>query len=144
MRHPGTFLLAAGLLVSAVPITAQAQENKVDFSLSGGYTQPNSEVSDRLGGGYNFNIGLQVNVTPVIGIEGMYSFNGLGEKQISVDVFPPTATPPIAGVGGGIPTNFFGDMNMRTEPRASSCRSRMVRSSRTESWAWASTIARSA
>jgi opacity protein-like surface antigen len=113
MRHPGTFVLAAGLLVSIVPIAAQAQENKVDFSLSGGYTQPNSEVSDRLGGGYNFNIGLQVNVTPVIGIEGMYSFNGLGEKQISVDVFPPTVTPPIAGVGGGIPTNFFGDMNMQ-------------------------------
>ena len=96
MRHPGTFVLAAGLLVSAVPIAAQAQENKVDFSLSGGYTQPNSEVSDRLGGGYNFNIGLQVNVTPVIGIEGMYSFNGLGEKQISMSTCSRRPTPPWA------------------------------------------------
>ena len=94
MRHPGTFVLAAGLLVSAVPIAAQAQENKVDFSLSGGYTQPNSEVSDRLGGGYNFNIGVQVNVSPVIGIEGLYSFNGLGSKQISI---------PVSGTPGGTP-----------------------------------------
>ena len=39
-------------------------------------------MSDRLGGGFNFNIGLQGNVTPVIGIEGLYSFNGFGDKDL--------------------------------------------------------------
>jgi opacity protein-like surface antigen len=107
MRPSRTFVLAVGLLVSAVPMAAQAQDNKVDFSVSGGYTQPNSEVSDRLGGGYNFNFGVQVNVTPVIGIEGLYSFNGLGEKQISIPVFP------VPSPLNGVATNFFGDMNMQ-------------------------------
>ena len=48
-----------------------------------------SEVADRLGDGYNFNIGLDVEVNPVFGIEGLYSFNGLGEKRISHFRLPP-------------------------------------------------------
>ena len=68
-------------LLAAVPYVAQAQEKRVNVSFGGGYTQPNAEVSDYLGGGYNFNFGVQINITPVISIEGMYSFNGLGEKQ---------------------------------------------------------------
>ena len=42
---------------------------------------PNSEVKDHLGDGFNFNFGVEVKVTPVIGIEGLYSFNGLGDKR---------------------------------------------------------------
>jgi hypothetical protein len=51
-------------------------------------------------------IGAQFNVTPVIGIEGLYGYNGLGSKQISL---------PVSGApgGAGLPTDFFGDMNMR-------------------------------
>ena len=58
----------------------------MNVSLGGGFTMPNSDVQDHLGDGYNFNFGVQVNVTPVIGIEGLYSFNGLGEKRISIPV----------------------------------------------------------
>ena len=45
-------------------------------------------------------------MTPVFAIEGLYSFNGLGQKQISV---------PVSGTPGGtpVPTDFFGDMNMQ-------------------------------
>jgi opacity protein-like surface antigen len=105
MRAKSVFLLVVSFLAS-LPFVASAQPRPVNFSFGGGYTQPNAEVSDRLGGGYNFNIGLQGNVTPVIGIEGLYSFNGFGDKQLSI---------PIAGNPGGatVPTDLFGDMNMQ-------------------------------
>jgi opacity protein-like surface antigen len=96
--------MAVGLLLSAS--LAGAQEKKVEVSLGGGFTTPNAEVRDHLGSGYNFNFGVQVNVTPVIGIEGVYSYNGLGEKQISIPVSP---TPHDASV----PTDFFATMNMQ-------------------------------
>ena len=79
MRYTVGIILAAGLL-TVCPKAAQAQEDRVDFSLGGGFTAPNSEVRDHLGDGYNFNIGLQVNVTRAFAIEGLYSFNGLGEE----------------------------------------------------------------
>lgn len=106
MRYRFTGALIA-LFVTGLAAGAQAQEKKVLFSIGGGLTAPNSEVRDHFGDGYNFNIGLQVNVTPVIGIEGLYSFNGLGDKDINVDVFPQ----PI--VDGGVPTNFSSNMNMQ-------------------------------
>ena len=75
------FGCVAGLLTVA-PSTAQAQDFKpVHVSLGGGWTAPNSEVADRLGQGYNFNFGVDVAVNPVVAIEGLYSFNGLGEKR---------------------------------------------------------------
>ena len=91
--------------MAAVPTVARAQD-PVKVSFGGGYTAPNSEVRDHLGDGYHFNFGVQVNVTPVIGIEGLYSFNGLGQKRISI---------PVSGTPGGTPvaTDFFGDMNMQ-------------------------------
>ena len=94
------------VLLAIIPALASAQDKKMNFSLGAGYTQPNAEVSDRLGGGYNFNIALQGNVTPVFGIEGMYSFNGFGDKQFSI---------PIAGNPGEptVPTDLFGDMSMQ-------------------------------
>ena len=106
MRYRFTCAFVA-LLVTGLAAGAQAQEKKVVFSLGGGFTAPNSEVRDHFGDGYNFNIGLQINVTPVIGIEGLYSFNGLGEKDISLNVFPQ----PIADAG--VPTNFQASMNMQ-------------------------------
>ena len=84
MRSKTVFVLVVSLLAS-LPYVASAQK-PVNFSFGGGYTQPNAEVSDRLGGGFNFNIGLQGNVTPVIGIEGLYSFNGFGDKDLTLNV----------------------------------------------------------
>jgi opacity protein-like surface antigen len=71
-----------------------------------GFTSPNSEVRDHLGDGYNINFGLQFNVTPIIGIEGLYSFNGLGSKSRFFDV---------ADTPGGPTTSreFSADMNMQ-------------------------------
>jgi opacity protein-like surface antigen len=110
MRHKTlvVFVLAA-TLVSLAPLAASAQDQRVHFSLGGGFTAPNSEVRDRLGDGYNFNIGLDVAITPVVSIEGLYSFNGLGQKRISV----PVAPQPLEDASGGVPTDFFADMNMQ-------------------------------
>jgi opacity protein-like surface antigen len=105
MRYTTVILSAAALLLT-LPAHASAQSKKVHVSLGGGVTTPNSNVKDHFGNGYNFNFGVQVNVTRIIGIEGLYSFNGLGDKRISIPVSP---TP----VDGGVPTDFFADMNMQ-------------------------------
>ena len=99
------FACVAGLSTVA-PSTAQAQDKPVHVSLGGGWTAPNSEVADRLGQGYNFNFGIDVAVNPVVAIEGLYSFNGLGEKEIAIGVAPCEGC-------ATTPTNFFGNMNMQ-------------------------------
>jgi hypothetical protein len=103
---PTTVLAVLTILLSPVAAASAQDDRPVNFILGGGYTAPNSEVRDHLGDGYNVSIGLQVNVSPAIGIEGLYGFNGLGSKRISI---------PIADQPGGptIPTDFFGDMNMQ-------------------------------
>ncbi len=78
MRNTTTFLLVAGLI--AVAPTLVSAQDTVKVSFGGGYTAPNAEVRDHLGDGYHVNFGVQVNVTPVVGIEGLYSFNGLGQS----------------------------------------------------------------
>ena len=100
-----TSILLAAVVVAAVPASAQ-DERPVQFTLGGGVTFPNSEVRDHLGDGYNINVGLTFNVNPVFAIEGLYSFNGLGQKQISLPVSVNPNDP-------GIPTDFFADMNMQ-------------------------------
>jgi len=106
MRYTTGFILAAGLL-TVCPAAALAQDDRVDFSLGGGFTAPNSEVRDHLGDGYNFNFGVQVNVSRAFAIEGLYSFNGLGDKRISIPVSPePIETTTV-------PTDFSADMNMQ-------------------------------
>jgi opacity protein-like surface antigen len=87
--------------------TAQAQDDKkVNVNIGGGYTVTAGEVRDHLGDGYNFNFGLIFNITEVVGLQTEYSFNGLGDKRISIPVSP---TPNDSGV----PTDFFADMNMQ-------------------------------
>jgi opacity protein-like surface antigen len=93
------------------PVLTSAQEEipqdrPANFVIGGGYTAPNSEVRDHLGDGYNFNIGFQVNVNRMIGVEGLYGFNGLGDKRLSL----PVSVTPFAD---GTPTDFFADMNMQ-------------------------------
>ena len=106
MRHI-RFVVLASFAVTVFASQASAQDKKVEGIISGGYTAPNSDVRDHLGDGYNFNIGAQVNVSPVLGIEAMYSFNGLGDKRISVPVSPTPGAP-------GVPTDFSADMNMQS------------------------------
>ena len=105
MRYKTLFVLAVSIL-GTLPVGAQAQDKKVSVSLGGGFTVPNAEVKDHLGNGWNFNFGVEVKATPVIGIEGLYSFNGLGDKRISI---------PVSGTPGGtpVPTDFFANMNMQ-------------------------------
>ena len=105
MRYQTLITLAVSALVG-LPVTAQAQDKSVYVSLGGGFTMPNSEVRDHLGDGYNFTFGVEVKATPVIGIEGLYSFNGLGDKRISL---PVSATPN----ADTLPTDFFANMNMQ-------------------------------
>ncbi len=79
-RTTFVFVLAASLSAISPPV-AQAQDFKrVHVSLGGGWTAPQSKVADRFGQGYNVNFGIDVAVNPVVAIEGLYSFNGLGEK----------------------------------------------------------------
>lgn len=110
MRHKSTFaFVLAATFVAMTPLGAQAQDKKFFFTFGAGYTAPNSEVRDRLGDGYNFNFGFDVAVNPVVSIEGLYSFNGLGEKRISIPVSP--VVNPLNGET--VPTDFFGTMNMQ-------------------------------
>lgn len=105
MRQLSTLaLVLAGVLIIASTDLA-AQEKRAHFVIGGGYTAPNGEVRDHFGDGYNFNVGFQVNATRVIGIEGLYSFNGLGEKRITLPVISPSDTT--------VPTDFFANMNMQ-------------------------------
>lgn len=102
------FVLATGLVATLTPYV-YAQDQRVHFTVGGGFTAPNSEVRDRLGDGYNLNFGVDVSITPVISIEGLYSFNGLGEKRIQVPVSP--IVNPQADTA--VPTDFFANMNMQ-------------------------------
>jgi opacity protein-like surface antigen len=103
MRRVSAFVFVAAL-IAAVP--ASAQDKKVDVNIGGGYTASLSDVRDHLGDGYNFDIGLTINLTPAIGIQAEYSFNGLGEKQVNL----PVSVQPIAG---GTDQPFYADMNMQ-------------------------------
>jgi opacity protein-like surface antigen len=103
MRKVVAFLFVAALL-AAVP--AQAQDKKVDVNIGAGYTFSLSEVRKHLGDGYNINFGITFNVTPAIGIQAEYSYNGLGKKQVNL---------PVSDLPDGVPTDqpFYGDMNMQ-------------------------------
>lgn len=106
MRQRAGIVMAATLCMALGAVNSYAQDKRVYISFGSGFTSPNSEVRDHLGDGFNINFGVQVNVTPVIGIEGVYSFNGLGEKRIDG---PFADTPDLPAVT----RSFFGDMNMQ-------------------------------
>ena len=107
MRQTAILIFAMAALVGPLSTSARAQDKAGYFILGGGYTAPNGEVREHFGDGWNFTIGGQYNTTPVIGIEGLYSFNGLGEKNIKVNL---SATP---GGPATVPTDFFANMNMQ-------------------------------
>lgn len=100
--------LVAAFIAATTPSVAVAQDPSVHFTVGGGVTAPNSEVRDRLGDGYNFNLGLEVPVTQVVRIEGLYSFNGLGKRRVSI----PVSVQPVDSAAA-TPTDFFAEMNMQ-------------------------------
>ena len=106
MRHRGRFVALVAGTLALVATSVNAQDRKVNVSFGAGYTAPNAEVRNHLGDGFNINFGVQVNLNKKIGIEGLYSFNGLGEKQISIPLSPTPGA-------GSVPSDFFGDMNMQ-------------------------------
>ena len=99
MRKVVAFLFVAAL-VAAVP--AQAQDKKVDVNIGAGYTFALSDVRNYLGDGYNIDFGITFNVTPAIGIQVEYAYNGLGKKQVDPSKLPP-----------GTDAAIYGDMNMQ-------------------------------
>jgi opacity protein-like surface antigen len=109
MRHTA-LLVAFAFVLSASPARAQDPDKPVTVEIGAGYTWSLSDVREVLGDGFNFNIGVTWEASPLIGIEGLYSFNGLGEKDFTFPVtFPVSATP----VDPGVPTPFTADMNMQ-------------------------------
>lgn len=106
MKRVFVFVIVA-LVALTAPAAAQNPENKVNLNIGAGYTLTSGEVRNHLGDGYNFNIGVTFNLTPMIGIQGEYSFNGLGEKEIQIPVFPS----PVNSSSSNQP--FFANMNMQ-------------------------------
>jgi opacity protein-like surface antigen len=99
-------LVVAAVLVAAGPAAAQ-DDKPVKFSIGGGYTGVYGAASDHVGSGGNFTLGVLFKVNPVVSLEGEYGWNGMKQKQLTVDVYPsPSAS-------GGVPTDFFADANMQ-------------------------------
>jgi opacity protein-like surface antigen len=105
MRHTA-LLVAFAFVIGVSPARAQDPDKPVTVQIGAGYTWSLSDVRDVLGDGYNFNIGVTWEASPLIGIEGLYSFNGLGEKDFTLSVAPTPGTL-------GVPTPFTADMNMQ-------------------------------
>jgi opacity protein-like surface antigen len=105
MRHT-PWLLALALVTSVSTASAQDPDRKFSFQIGGGYTWTVSDARDVFGDGYNFQIGGTWEASRVIGIEGLYGYNGLGNKDFSLNVSPTLG-------GAGVPTPFTADMNMQ-------------------------------
>jgi len=104
MRKFVAFVFVAALIAAS---PASAQDKKINWNIGGGYTFSTGETRNHLGDGYNVNFGLTYNVSPVVGIQAEYSFNGLGSKQVNI----PVAVQPIVGTTN--PSPFYADMNMQ-------------------------------
>jgi opacity protein-like surface antigen len=99
-------VFAVALMVTLVPIDGRAQEeDRVHFSFGGGFTAPNSEVREQLGGGYNLTFGVDFDLTRALGLEAYFSTNNIGERQFSI---PVSLTPAAISV----PTDFSANVSM--------------------------------
>ncbi len=106
MRRVVALVLLTGLL-SAAPAAAQDAEKKVNVDFGGGYTFALSKVGQNLGGGYNFTAGVWIAVASRVSVGLDYGYNGLGQKQLDLDVVDLPGSSVLAK------KPFFGDMNMQ-------------------------------
>jgi len=101
------WVVVLAVVLAAVPAGAQVNERAVNVNFGGGYTIALSDVKDHLGDGYNISAGLTFNLSPVVGLQVEYGFNGLGEKQVKVPVCPS------AGCTNPTDEPFYANMNMQ-------------------------------
>jgi opacity protein-like surface antigen len=99
------FIIAAALLAAA-PAAAQ-DEKPVQINVGGGFTGVYGAGADRLGNGGNFTLGVIFHTKSPISFQGEYGWNGMKQKQLSINVFPQPLQ------SGGTPTNLFADANMQ-------------------------------
>jgi opacity protein-like surface antigen len=74
-------LIAAALLAVAMP--ASAQDSPVSINLGGGFTIPYSDLKDSFGVGGNFQVGVDLRVSPMAKIQVEYGYNRLGSKDLA-------------------------------------------------------------
>jgi opacity protein-like surface antigen len=106
MRTSAALLALALVVTLGAPANAQDPDKPVNVELGAGYTWVLSDAGDVFGDGYNFNFGVLFNASRLVSIEGLYSYNGLGDKTLSI---------PVSSVPGveGVPTDFTAHMNMQ-------------------------------
>ncbi len=95
----GRVLRRALLVVMLVAVaglgTANAQAQRVDVSLGGGGTTLFGDIGDSFGGiGRNFDLGVTVNLTEMVGIRFDYLYGRFTESRDIVAVNPLAAGPP--------------------------------------------------
>jgi len=93
-------LAAVVMLVAAGP--AMAQDKPVTINLGGGWTFPVSGLNDAFDSGWNGDIGVTFNVSPVLGIQAEYGYFRMGGPDRTIQVTPP---------GGGLPSNQLIESN---------------------------------
>src|SRR4051812_11645497 len=95
-------MIIAAALIAAAPAAAQ-DEKPVQLNIGGGFTSVLGAGADRVGNGGNFTIGVIFNTHSPILIQGEYGWNGIKQKQLTINTFPQ----PIGG--SGVPTDLFAD-----------------------------------
>jgi opacity protein-like surface antigen len=99
-------IFVGAAMLAAAPAAAQ-DERPVQINVGGGFTGVYGAGADRVGNGGNFTLGVIFHTQSPISIQGEYGWNGMKQKQLTVDVFPQPVE------NGGVPTDFFADANMQ-------------------------------
>src|SRR5512137_400389 len=78
---------AAVLALVAVPALAQVDEKSANLNVGGGYTfTAKSEAREKIGDGYNLDVGFTMNLKRKLGVQVEYSYHDLGSKRIQLPV----------------------------------------------------------